>query len=278
MVSENVEEHVPSSPQSRAAFVLSAALAAVLILQAIGGLFITGLYRDNTWVVSIYKGTDVVTLALIVPLLIGSLIVARRGSMRARLVLTGAIYFVLYNNLYYLFSAFNPFFLVYVALSILSTSALIAILLSTDVERVRELDRNTPRKPVCVTMFVCAATLAVMWVGQTVFCIVKNQLPQLIIDSGSNTNVVAIFDLTLIVPPLIFGAVWLWQGRPWGRVIATALLVQGTLITVTLVATPPFQAAAGIKDVWTLTPLWALMGAAFLVSSVHMLRGIKAGA
>jgi len=66
-------------------------LIAAVTVQALGGLCIKGLYRDNTWVSSIFRGTDVVTLVMVVPILMGSLTLARRGSPRARLILMGML-------------------------------------------------------------------------------------------------------------------------------------------------------------------------------------------
>jgi hypothetical protein len=268
-------EHSNSSSGLRIAYILSAVLAGVLILQTIGGLFIDGLYRDNIWVVSIFRGTDWVTLLLVVPVLIGSLILAVRDSIRARLVLMGSIYYVFYNNMYYLFSAFNSFFLVYVALFVLSAGALIAALISVKANQIIWPERSAPRKTISVTMFICGAILAVMWVGQSLLFIANGKLPQLIIDSGGITHMVAALDLTLIVPPLIVGAAWLWKSRPWGYVIATTFFIQCAIITLDLIITPAFQTAAGTKDAWTMVPLWALMGAAFLISSVYMLKSIR---
>jgi hypothetical protein len=242
-----------------------------------GGVFIRGLYRDNAWVVSVLKGTDFETLVLDVPVMIWALVAAMRGSMRARLILMGMVYYVFYNNQYYLFSAFNRFFLVYVALFILSSCALVALLLGTDAGRLGDIGRAAPRRTIAVIMFANAAILAVMWVGQAAMYIADGRLPQLIIDTGAGTHMVAILDLTLIVPPLVLGGLWLWQARPWGRVIATVMLVQCTAITVDLVVTPPFQAAAGVKDAWTMVPLWAVMGVTFLFCSLSMLRRVKAG-
>jgi len=268
-------QNTNSSSALHAAYVLSAVLAVVLILQSVGGLFISGLYRDNAWVISVFYGTDWVTLVIVVPILIGSLIASKRSSMRARFILMGTIYYVFYNNMYYLFSAFNRFFLVYVALFVLSAGAFIAALLGTKAPRMIWPERRTPRKTICATMLVCAAILAVMWLGQALLYIANSKLPQLIIDSGGSTHLVAAFDLTLIVPPLLLGAIWLWKSRPWGYVIATTMLIQCTIITLNLIITPAFQAAAGIKDAWTMVPLWALMGTAFLASSAYLLKGTR---
>jgi hypothetical protein len=266
---------LPSSRTTRTAYVFSILLAMAVVLQAAGGLFIRGLYRENAWVVSVFKGTDFEALILDAPVLIVSLVVAMRGSIRARLILMGMVYYVFYNNMYYLFSAFNRFFLLYVAMFILSSSALIALLLSTDAGEISGMDRSGPRKTISVIMFANAAILSLMWIGQAVMFITSGILPKLIIDTGANTQMVAICDLTLIAPPLVLGGILLWQGRPWGRILATAMLVQCIAIVVDLIVTPPFQAVAGVKDAWTMVPLWALMGASFLFPLGYMMKNMR---
>ncbi len=204
-----------------------------------------------------------------------ALVAAMRGSARGRLILLGTIYYVFYDNMYYLFSAYNRFFLVYVALCILSSGALVTILLGTRAGSIGGSERDAARKVVAVVLFVIAGVLAVMWIGQAVLFIATGRVPQLITDSGGSTDMVGICDLTLIVPPMVLAGIWLWQARPWGRVLATAMLVQGTIITVNLIVTPLFQAAAGVKNVWVMVPLLAVMGAAFLLSALYMLGNVR---
>lgn len=261
----------------RAAYTLAATLAAAVVVQALGGLFIKGLYRDNAWVVSIYRGTDWVTLLAAAPLLIWSLIAAKRGSLRARLIMIGMTDYVFYNNIYYLFTSFNRFFLVYVAIFILSLAALIAGLVGIDPARTVSLEARTRRTPVCVGMILCAAILAVMWIGQSLVFVANGVVPQLIIDTGGTTHMVAALDLTLIVPPLVLGAVWLRRNRPWGMVISIVTLVQCAMISLVLMVGTPFQAVAGVKDAWTMFPLWAFMAVVFLVSAVYLLKHIMSG-
>lgn len=270
----NRTRNAGSSTGLRTVYVLSLLLAAVVIVQAAGGLFMKGLYRDNAWVISIFIGTDFVTLVIAVPVLLVALAGTMRGSLRARLVLIAMHYYVFYNNMYYLFSAFNYFFLVYVALCIVSAGALIATLPGT-AGRIK-LSPGRYRKPVCLAMFACAAVIAANSLGHAVMFTVNGRLPQIIIDSGGTTDMVAIFDLTMIVPLLVLGGIWLWQARSWGILIATVMIVQCAMVTVNLTLTPPFQAAAGVKDAWTMVPLFASLGVIFLVSSAVMLKNIKA--
>lgn len=108
------------------------------------------------------------TLLLVLPVLLISLACSRRGSLRARLIWLGTVGHVFYNNVYYLLSAFNRFFLVYVAIFVLASWALAAGLMSPETRRAGGLfDPARPRKLVGAVLFANAAVLAVMWLGQS---------------------------------------------------------------------------------------------------------------
>lgn len=118
-----------------------------------------------------------------------------------------------------------------------------------------------------------------VWLGvlykvfyNNLYYVANGQVPQLVIDGGGGTHLVAALDLTMIVPLMLVSGWLLWRSRPWGRVLAPAMLVQSTLIVVDLVVTPAFQAAAGIPDAWAMLPVWVTMGAAFLLGAGLLLR------
>jgi hypothetical protein len=118
----------------RPAYILTAIITILAIAASTGGLFIDGLYRDNLLVTSGWYGNDLVTLVVAVPMLVTALILSMRGSQRAQLIWLGMLDYTLYNYAFYLFgTAFNGFFLVYVALFALSIFALIFGLVALDV-------------------------------------------------------------------------------------------------------------------------------------------------
>jgi hypothetical protein len=47
-------------------------------------------------------------------------------------------------------------------------------------------------------------------------------------------KVVAALDLSLMVPALITGAVWLWRRAAWGYVVASVASIQGALYLLVL--------------------------------------------
>src|SRR5512134_3946427 len=77
-----------------------------------------GIYRhDSTFVATLFRGTDVITLFVGVPLLLIGFWLHRRGSLRGSLFMIGMLLYFLYIGVTYTFSAiFNSMFLFYVTL------------------------------------------------------------------------------------------------------------------------------------------------------------------
>ncbi len=66
-------------PTTKTARLLSFFIAALAAIEAAGGLLLPGLYRDNLFVSSDWKGNDLVTLVIAVPILVVALVLAARG-------------------------------------------------------------------------------------------------------------------------------------------------------------------------------------------------------
>src|SRR5688572_8160496 len=110
-----------------------------------------GLYRYDTVNSSSQEtGTDIVTLLIGIPLLITGIVLSRQGTLRGQLLLTGALGYFLYTYGAMCFlTAFNPFFLVYVALFSLSLFGFILSLKNLDVEEVaRHIQNGFPRRAI----------------------------------------------------------------------------------------------------------------------------------
>lgn len=86
----------------RRARLLTSALLAVMVAQAVLGLLFQGSYRDQAWITATWFGNDWVTLVLAAPLLFFALVHAGRGSVRANLVWLGVIAYAIYNQVNFL--------------------------------------------------------------------------------------------------------------------------------------------------------------------------------
>jgi hypothetical protein len=246
------------------------------MLASAGGLFIKGLYRDNAFVTTTWLGNDAVTLFLAVPILILSLIYAMRGSQKARLVWFGMLAYMLYNYAFYLFgSAFNAFFLIYVSLLGLSIFALIFGLVDLDANKVHQQFTNrTPVKWIGGYFIFVASGLGVVYLIQSIGFMVTGRLPAIVTLSGNPTNIVFALDLTLLVPWLMIGALWLMKRQPWGYVIAGILSVKGPLYTLVLSVNSLLMMRAGLTNSSEL-PLWGTLTLLGLGASAFFFGNMK---
>jgi hypothetical protein len=261
-----------------AAYLLSAVVAALMVVASAGGLLIEGIYRDeSSFVLTAWFANDLVTLGIASPIFVAALVLAMRGSLRAQLVWLGMLDYTLYNFAFYLFGAvYNRFFLIYVALFVLSIFALIFGLVKLDVKAVQQRFRAAPAlKWISGYMAAWALILGSVWVWQSLAFVSSGQVPQV---GGSEEvfRLIATLDLSLVIPFVGLAAIWLWQHRPWGRVLAVIVNVKGLVYTLVLIAGDFIGAAAGIEGAMELVWLWIFFASGSLLSTIFLLRNVQA--
>ena len=262
---------------SRTTFSLSLVIAVLAALASAAGLFVDGLYRDNTWVSSQLRGNDLVTLVAAVPLLIVGLRLGSRGALRWRLIWLGMLGYMLYGYTFYLFgAALNVCFLLYVALCSLSIFTLILALRELDVtELARHFSAALPVRWVSAYMLLVAGFLGLLWLSQVVSFMLTGVVPADVTRSGSPIAVVYAVDLTLMVPAMLLGAYLLWKRQPWGYILASILTIKGVAYPLALLGMSLFAAQAGVADAWALAPLWAFLGALGLLAAWRTLSNVQ---
>lgn len=266
-----------SNTSSQRVYILSALVTALTTVAAGGGLLIGGLYQGNALLRAGWFGNDLVTLLVAVPVLVASLVFSMRGSLRGHLVLLGMLDYTLYNFAYYLFgAAFNGFFLIYVTLFNLSAVALLFGLVGLDIETVgRSFRGHTPAKWIAGYMAFVALGLTVVYGADSLSFVATGQVPEIVINTGHLTNVVFALDLTLVVPWFVLAAIWLWQRRPWGYVLAVILNVKGAVYMLALSAVTVSAVQAGASDDLAQVWLWAFIGVVSLIASVVLLANVE---
>ena len=259
------------------AYILSAIIILLTILSSAGGLFVDGLYRDNAFAAAAWKGTDLATLAVAAPLLALALAFSLRGSFRAQLVWLGMLDYMLYNYAYYLFgTAFNRFFLIYVALFTLSLFALIFALVNVDVGGVcRRFRDRTPVRGIAAYLLFVAVGIGGLWIAQSLGFVVTGEVPEFITKVAHPTSIVFALDLSLVVPFLVLAGIWLWQRRPWGYLLAAIMSVKGAVYMLALAAVSLAAVQAGFPESGGELPLWGLLAAGFLVASLFLILNVK---
>jgi hypothetical protein len=177
-----------------------------------------GLYDASTSVL-VSRGGDAANLLLVLPTLLFSLWLAKRGSLIGVLLWPGALFYGLYAYIPYLIGApFTALFFVYVALVTLSAFTLIGLLASVDGGEVRQRLEAVPVRNFGGAL-VAIAVLA--YLGLTVNEV--NALANPVIEPAMRGHWVA--DWAVGTPALLLGGVLSWRRAPIGYVAAAGLLL-----------------------------------------------------
>jgi hypothetical protein len=191
-------------------------------------------------------GQDVVTLVVGIPLLLVAIFLAARGSLRGQLLRAGALWYFTYTYLLMAFgAAYNPLFLLYVALFSASLFAFILALLTIDVRRLpRQLSRHFARRTMAWLVIGIGAMLALLWLGRIVPALVTGTVPFGL--ESYSTLFVQAGDLGLVVPLAVLTGALLLRRHPVGYLLAGVMLVKGATLGLALLAMAVAMATAGV--------------------------------
>jgi len=131
--------HLPVKGDLTFAYVLS--LVGVILMAAVslGGLLYPSTFYPTDELLQSFVPTDAVNLFVGLPILLGSMWLTRRGKLVGLLFWPGALLYVLYNYIAYVFGvSFSLFTFAYLALVLLSTYCILALLKSIDKKSVQE--------------------------------------------------------------------------------------------------------------------------------------------
>lgn len=233
----------------RASYVLSAVIAAIMVVASAAGLLVDGLYRDGPWAREALRGGDFVTLVLAAPLLIASLILSMRGSRRAQPVWLAMLGYSVYNYAYYVFGAkFNDIFLLHIALLSMSIFALACALPNLDIAAIAARLRTTRvARWVGGFLVLVGAAQGGLWIFLVLRFALTGELLEDIPVSGQ--HLVFALDLSLLAPTLVLAGVLLYQRTSMGFVLGTAVSVFGAVYQLNLMLAGVFQANADVRGV-----------------------------
>ncbi len=205
-----------------------------------------GLYQfDTLFIAAGYRGQDMVALFLGVPLLIGAIFLYRRGSLAGQLLLTGTLgYFLYLYASMALGAAYNPLFLLYIALFSAAFFAFILAFLTTGREQIRGLAQSLPQRSLVIFMVAGGLITLIVW-GMPLLTALLNGGPPDRLDSYT-TMVTYALDLAIITPAVFLCAFLIRRAEPVGYVIAAPLLTLIILLAPQIVLSTYFQRAAGV--------------------------------
>ncbi len=237
-----------------------------------------GLYAyDSVSAASQAIGQDFVTLLIGVPLLLASVYLAARGSLRGRIARAGALWYFAYTYLLMMFgAAYNPLFLVYVALFSASLSAFILSLLTMDIARLpSQVSPGFLRRTVAWMLIVFGGLLALLWLGRIAPSLTTDATPQGL-DSYSTLFVQA-GDLGLVVPLAVVSGVLLLRRHPAGYLLTGVMLVKGATFGLALGGMMVAMMAAGTGPAAIEVVFFVMATAALGLATAHFLASLRGG-
>ncbi|MBN1964595.1 MAG: hypothetical protein JW910_08105 [Anaerolineae bacterium] len=215
---------------------LTIPLTILLVLAALAGVLVEDLYaQDAPLLAAQLIGTDVVSLLLIVPVLVVSGVLARRGAQWALLVWLGTLLYLVYTYLVFAFSVhFNALFPVYIALLGGSFYGLCFGLVAVCTGARANFAARGAARLFSATLLLVVVLFYAMNLGEIIPAVFSGETPQSVIDIGLPTYFVHVLDLALFMPAFGVAAVLLWQRKQTGFVMAGVALVMLVLMMAAL--------------------------------------------
>ncbi|HEX6305156.1 MAG TPA: hypothetical protein VFZ76_13260 [Anaerolineales bacterium] len=221
---------IPVRRDLKLAYALSLVIALLMAGVSLAGLFYQSRLYPNDELRRAFVPNDLVNLLIGLPVLLGSVQLARRGVLAGLLLWPGGLLYVLYNYIAYIFG--TPFSLIsfaYVALVLLSAYILLNLVQSIDRKSVRErLLGAVPEKIGGWILII----LGVVFLFRAVGMIAQATTSGTMLPIAQFGTLVA--DLVLSVVWIVGGA-WLLQRMPLGYASGLGLLFSGSMLFIALI-------------------------------------------
>ncbi len=248
--------------------------------ESIRGQIVTiygkGLYQHMSAEVAIQGiAQDYVTLFIGVPLLLISLFLAGKGSVKGRFLLAGTLGYFLVTYLFYLaMGMYNPLFLAYAFLMGASFFAFTIIMLSFDVDILpAAFCANTPVKFTGGFLIFNAFAIAFLWLSIVVPPLIEGSIYPKGLEHYT-TLIVQGMDLGLLLPLAVVSGVLLIRKKPFGYLLGPAYLIFLSLLMTALTAKITAMGMRGynIIPVIFIIPTFNLLS---IICSILLIKNIK---
>jgi hypothetical protein len=211
-------------------YAISFIIAILMAAASIAGLLYRTVIYPTDDLLRSFVSNDVVNIFIGLPILLGSMWLAWRGKLIGLLCWPGALFFVLYNYLVYVFAMpLNVAFLLHLALVTMSAYTLIGLVASIDGKMVQK--RLTGAVPERLAGGVLAG-LGFLFFLRVIGVIVNALTSQTPI---AETELALHISDCLITPAWVIGGVLLWRRKEFGYVIGLGLLFQASMLFIGLI-------------------------------------------
>jgi hypothetical protein len=221
---------LPIKQSLRLAYLISLMIAMVMIIASVIGIMLQSSIYPTEDLQRIFMPNDVVNLLIGVPILLGSMWFTHRGRLIGLLFWPGALLYVFYNYVAYLFAMqFNFLFLLYLSLVTLSAYTIIGLVANIDGSSVKgQLSDYVPER-LAGGVITGLGLLFLIRVLAVMILAITNQTE---IDRVELSVLIADF---LVSPAMIVGGIFLWRKKALGYVSGTGLLFQLSMLFIGLI-------------------------------------------
>jgi hypothetical protein len=211
------------------AYTLSIITTLLMTVFSLAGIFFQSAIYPSEDLSRSFVSNDVVNLFIGLPLLLGSMWLARRGKLIGLLLWSGALFYVTYNYIAYAFARFfSVEFIVYLALAVLSVYAIFKLLTNLEFAAIQQrLNSAVPERFAAGVLVGLSVLFLLQSIGQ-VFGALSGSAAL-----STPKLAVALADI-LITPVWVVGGVQLWQRKAFGYVAGAGLLFQASMLFIGL--------------------------------------------
>jgi hypothetical protein len=227
---ESPSTALPVTRNLKLVYMLSLVVAIFMTVASAAGLLCQPRIYPTDELLQSFVPNDVVNLAIGVPILLGSMWLTRRGKLVGLLFWPGALFYVLYNYIAYLFGMpLNVLFLPYLTLVALSTYTMIGLVASIDGKVVQQrLSGVVPEKVAGGVLVGFGVAFFLRVIGAIVDALIsETAIPA--------TELSVLISDFLLAPAWVIGGVLLWQRKALGYVSGAGLLSQASMLFVGLI-------------------------------------------
>lgn len=223
-------------------YVFSFIIAILVAAASITGLIDGTIIYPTKELFRAFVPNDVVNIFIGLPILFGSMWLTRRGKLIGLLCWPGALLFVLYNYIIYVFAMpFNWAFLLHLMLVAMTVYALIGLVVNIDGNEVQQRLAGTVPDRVAGGILVGLGFLFFLRALDVVINALTYGTPM------SQTELAVNVSDFLITPTWVIGGIGLWRRKKLGYVSGLGLLFQASMLFVALILVlllQPFMTAA----------------------------------
>ena len=212
------------------AYAISLVIAALMAIASVAGLLYQTIIYPTDELLQSFVPNDVVNLFIGLPILLGSMWLARRGKLVGLLFWPGALFYVFYTYIVYVFSMpLNVAFLLHLTLVTLSAYTMIGLVASIDGKAVQH--RLTGAVPERAGGSVLAG-LGILFFVRVTGVMVNALISQTPVAAAELALHVSDF---MITPAWVIGGVLLWRREALGYVTGLGLLFQASMLFIGLI-------------------------------------------